>query len=393
MIKGQSIICISTSDWDRPWGSKQQLMSRLSASNRVLYIEYQASFLHLCSLPFLFSRIKRSRNRLRKVNKNLYVFTPYLYLPFGYYFRSINKINQNIMLWSLRKTLKKLDFVNPIVWVYSPCAIDLLGRLNEKLTLYHCIADFSNEKQNLLRNKTISSMEKELLIKSDIVLVLTEHLFRKYAGMNINTHLFPSAVDDDLFSPLLNNNIKEPADISGLKRPRVGMIGYLDNRLDVDLLCYIADEHPEWSIVLIGPRIEYLYKFRLLSRRKNICFLPEKKNNEMPVYIKSLDVCMIPYIINEFTNNISPLKLYEYLAFGKPIVSTRLADLERFGDVVRLSDSKEDFVKNISLSLLENDKQLVNKRLDLARENSWDRRIQDASLFIKNGLSGVDQKC
>ncbi len=387
MIKGQDIVCISTSDWDRPWGSKQQLMLRLSTSNRVLYVEYQASFLHFCFLPFLFLRIKKPKNRLTKINENLFIFTPYPYLPFGYYFRAINKINQGIILRSLRKILKKIGFSNPILWIYPPCAIDLVGKLSEKLTLYHCLADFPNEKKNFLRSKTIFSMEKELVEKSDIVLTLTESLYEKYVDRNTNICLFPSAVDDNLFSSFLSVNADEPEDIANLKRPRIGLVGYLDGRiLDIDLLCDIADERPEWSLVLIGPKFRYPYRLSPLAKRRNVYFLGEKKNAQIPMYIKSLDVCMIPYVTNEFTNNVSPLKLYEYLALGKPVVSTKIADLERFKGVIRVSGSKKDFIENISLCLEEKDIQLVNKRQDLAKENSWDERLQTVSQLIDKSL-------
>ncbi|MBU1061648.1 MAG: glycosyltransferase [Candidatus Omnitrophica bacterium] len=357
-------------------------MKRLSLSNRVLYVEYQASFLHFS----LFSRYKGLRESLRKVGENLYVFTPRLSLPFGYYFRSLNKINQRIMAHSLKKIIKDLGFGRSILWIYPPCAVDLIGRLDEKLVLYHCAADFPNEKKNRLRKKTILSMEEELIKKSDIVLTLTEALYKKHRHINGSTFLFPSAVDENLFSPHLYADVDEPEDIAGLKRPRIGMVGYLDGRvLDVDLLCDIADQHPEWSVILIGPKFRYVSRLNRLSRKNNIYFLNEKDNNEVPVYIKSLDVCIIPYLVNKFTNNVSPLKLFEYMALGKPIVATGLADLRIFEDTVSVS-RKEDFVKNISLSLLEKDERLVDKRLELAKKNSWDERLRVVAQLIEERL-------
>jgi len=384
MFNKSDIICFSTSDWDKPWGSKQQLMMRMSATNRILYVEYQASILHLLSLPFLFKRIRKWRNNLNKVNKNIFVFTPYPCLPFGYYFRIMNKINQALLLRSLRKVCQKINFSNYLVWVYPPCAVDLVGKLNQQLNVFHCVADFSNEKTNRLRNKVISHMEEELANESDIILTLTKDLYKKYKTINPNTHLFPSAVDYAAFSSALKEDYI-PADILPVKGPRIGLVGYLDgNILDINLLCYIADKHPEWSLVLIGPKFRYLKELNRLAKKNNVYFLGEKKNDKVPYYIKNLDVCIIPYTITQFTNNVSPLKLYEYLALGKPIISTALSDLKEFEDVICVCSDKDEFVNNISLALKENDQDLTRKRLRLAQDNSWDSRIVMISNLLQS---------
>ena len=383
MIKGKDILCISTSDWDKPWGSKQQLMSRLSASNRVLFVEYQASFAHLFFPFFLRRTIKRSKNPIRKINNKLFIYTPYPGLPFGYYSRTINRINQYMLLWSLKRILNKLNFTDIVLWIYPPSGVELLGKLGEKTILYHCIADFPNEKKSFLRNRTISSMEKELLHKANIVLVLTESLYSKYKDINPNIHFFPSAVDESLFFSILNKNTEEPQDIKKLKRPRIGMVGCLDHRLDIDLLCDIADAYPESSLVIIGPQLAYLYRMRALIKRKNVYFLCQKQNKEIPFYIKSFDVCIIPYVVNEFTRNVSPLKLYEYLAMGKPVVATALPDVEKFKDVIMVAHNKDEFIECISASLSRHDQDAINKRIACAQKNTWKERLIAVSNLVE----------
>jgi len=187
-----------------------------------------------------------------------------------------------------------------------------------------------------------------------------------------------------LFLSFLNRDIEEPKDIRGIKKPRIGLVGYLDARIiDTELLCFLADRYPEWSVILIGPRFRYFSKFKSLTKRNNVYFLGEKENYRVPLYIKNLDVCIIPYVINEFTNNISPLKLYEYLALGKPVISTKLEEVQKFKDIIKVSDDTEDFIKNISLALKEKDVEIVNKRLDFARENSWTERLRYVSELIE----------
>jgi glycosyltransferase involved in cell wall biosynthesis len=202
--------------------------------------------------------------------------------------------------------------------------------------------------------------------------------------MNDNTHLFQSAVDDKLFSLLLNSKTHQPSDIASIRRPRIGVIGYLDGKvLDIALLCHIADTSPTWSLVLIGPKFRHLNELEILHGRENVYFLGEKQHEEIPAYIGNLDVCMVPYRINKFTNNVSPLKLYEYMAAGKPVVSTNISDLTGFKDIIRISDSKEDFVREIALSLIEDSDELRDKRRKMAKENNWEKRLQFISGLIE----------
>ena len=145
-LQGFDIICLSTSEWEHPWGSKQQLMARLAKSNRVAYIEYQPSFLHIFKYPLLFiKRLKDLRLGLKKIDKNLFIFTPPPLFPFGYYSLYINKINQLILLEIIKKISKRLNFKNVILWIYTPNAFELLNKFNGRLSVYHCIADSSNE--------------------------------------------------------------------------------------------------------------------------------------------------------------------------------------------------------------------------------------------------------
>jgi glycosyltransferase involved in cell wall biosynthesis len=354
MISGRDIICISTSDWNGPWGSKQQLMSGLSASNRVLYVEYQTSFIHLFLKD---SKSAGNSGPLRQIGKNLFIFRPPWSLPLGYYFRSINRINQKRLSSALKQAIAELGFKNPILWACLPSAADLLASINAKLILYHCIADFPDEKKNSLRKKTILSMEEDLARSSHLVLAMTQSLYERFKMINNNTHLFRSAVSDELFLSSRGQENRQPADIAAINRPRIGVVGYLDGKIiDTDLLSYVADARPTWSLVFIGPAFRHTSALNTLRARKNVYFLGKKRHDEMPGYIGSLDVCAIPYRLNKFTNNVSPIKLYEYMAMGKPVVSTKLSETDGFRGLIRVSDMKEAFIKDIELSLIEDNK-------------------------------------
>lgn len=381
MIKGYDIICFA-SDWDDPWGSKQRLMQILSKQNRVLYVEYPISLLHLLFYPRL--RRKVFQPPLRRINENIVVYTPPFVLPFGFYSRMINKANHFLLYASIRRYLRLLKFKNLILWTFLPMSVDLIGKLQEKLLIYHCAADFPHEKNNRLRRELITRMEKELVSKADIVLAFTEQLYREHKQDNPNTYLFRSAVHYNLFFQTLQEKSPEPRDIAILKRPRIGIVGYLDGKiLDVELLKYIVSAHPDWSVILIGPRYRNTKELDTLSDADNIYFLGKKSEPLLPYYIKGLDVCLIPYVINDFTKNISPLKLYEYLSMGRPVVSTALPELNNYTDVAKIAYTKEEFSQCIEQCLNDNDSGRIHARCAIAKENSWGNRIAQVSEIIK----------
>jgi glycosyltransferase involved in cell wall biosynthesis len=388
MLKNKDIICVSVSDWLKPWGSKQHLMTELAKANRVLYIEYQSSILDLIIHPRYFLRILARINKLRKVNNNIYVYNPLPLLPFGYYCTFICRINQYFFSLFIRRLIKRLSFKNPILWSYAPSAAYLVGKINEGMIIYHCGADFIHEKINCLRKNAISKIENRLANRAHIVLTLTKDLQRRFAELNSNTFYFPSAVDMDYFSRIRESDTQEPQELAVIKKPLIGVVGYLDgNILDMDLLEYIARANPQWSIVMIGPlfrKIGLLHKF---GNNKNVYFLGEKPPASIPLYLKYLDVCLVPYIKSKFTSNVSPIKLYEYLAMGKPVVSTFFSeDMNDYKSIIGIADDKGQFLKLIRVFLNhKGEKEEFMVRINAAAENSWQKRLD----FLSDKLNCI----
>ena len=374
MLKNKDIICISTSDWLKPWGSKQQIMSRLSNTNRVLYIEYQASFLHPLRYPTLWHRYAIYPNGvIRKESNSLFIYTPPPLLPFGVYCRAINKINQYLLCLFIKRVLKKVGFNDYILWIYPPWSVDLIDRLKPRRVIYHCIDDVANEKRIFIRRKTLENMEDDLLKKAQYVFVLSEGLFKKFINRNQKTYYLPSGVDERFFN--IDYGISLP-DIDRINNPRLGIIGIFNERLDVDLIKHTAKSHSDWSIILIGPVVSNKKKIFSLRCFPNVYFLGWKNFERIPYYVKKLDVGLIPYKVNKFTNNISPLKLYEYLALGKPAVSTDLAEIRRYKEVLKIAKDKYEFVTHISDLLTKSTDNLAEIRSKIARENIWDNRLE-----------------
>jgi len=376
-LKGKDIICISTSDWGSSWGSKQHLMSRLSVDNRVFYVEYQSNFLHLFKRGH-WKKLLDTFGKTSKLSDKLFIYTPPFYLlPLGYYFRFVNKLNQALLYSAMMKEMKKIGFNPSIAWVYPPIAIDLVKYMKDIFLVYHCIADFSIEKKNPLRRHTTMRMEDELAKSSGLVFVLTKILYARYSKLNKNVAFFPSAVDIDLFNKIpLEQEL--PKDIKDIKKPIIGLVGYLDDQvLDMDILEHIGMERPYWSLVLIGPILRGSRSFSKLQKMRNVYFLGQKNHLDIPSYISSFDVCLIPYQKNKFMENVSSLKLYEYLALGKPVVSTDFSEEVRGIDDIFVAKDREDFIKFIKKALeFRNEADPIKRRKDIASKNSWDARME-----------------
>ena len=378
-MENKNIICVSVSDWLKPWGSKQHLMVKLAQRNRVLYVEYQGSFLDIVKYPGYFLTRFCRINKVRKINANIYLYTPVPGFPFGNYSIFINKVNQAILSFALRRIIKKLEFNEPVLWVYSPSSVELAGRLNERTIVYHCAADFTNEKKNHLRQRAIDRLQTRLVKEAKIVLTLTRGLHARFIKLNSNTFYFPSAVNIEYFNVIREGNSEEPADLAILPKPRLGVVGYLDgNILDISLLDYIAKADSGLSIVMIGPLFRNRSALIRLRQNKNVHFLGEKQPSMIPLYLKYLDICLIPYVRNEFTKNVSPIKLYEYLAMGKAVVSTSFSDeLSACSRIIGIADCKEEFLRLIKSFLKHKDEEKsFMERIEFASSNSWQNRVE-----------------
>jgi glycosyltransferase involved in cell wall biosynthesis len=359
--------------------------------NKVLYIEAQASMISMGVVRRDFTRIVRWLKSPRKVEDNLFVATLPLVLPFFQMSFLINRINNWFIKNLLQYWIKKLKLNNILLWTYNPYSESFIGKLGESFSVYECVDELS-EAKGLVKKNVISTYERRLLEKVNIVIVTHENLYRSKKHLNKNIYLIPNAAEVEHFKKSSLSSTPLAPEMLDIPKPIIGFMGSIQYWIDLDLIGYIATARPGWSIVLIGP-IGRLSKMDKINELNNIYLLGKKEYDTLPSYIKGFDVCINPYVRDNTANNCSPLKLYEYLASGKPVVSVDMPEANKFDGVLKIGISYEDFVEKIELSLnqLPDKEETINSRIGSVQQHSWNARFQQLEEILKSNVSTMEK--
>ncbi len=266
------------------------------------------------------------------------------------------------------------------IWFYTPMALPLIDALAPRVVIYDCmdeLASFLNAPRQLAQR------ERALLKRADLVFTGGISLYRAKRDKHPAVHCFPSSVDAQHFA---QTSGESHVDQMLIPRPRLGFFGVIDERIDFSLLERIADARPSWHLVLVGPVAKIAHDS--LPRRPNIHYLGQREYRELPAFVAGWDVCLMPFALNEATRFISPTKTLEYLAAGKPVVSTPIADVvESYADVVQIAKDAQDFISACEAVFAElpNERE---KRLRAAalrvEQTSWDATVEKMHLLIQD---------
>jgi uncharacterized SAM-binding protein YcdF (DUF218 family) len=382
----QNIVCISTIDWDFIWQGHQEIMSTLARQGyRILFIENTGiRGVTLKDLPRLKQRLlnwRKGVKGIRKVMDNLYVYAP-LVLPFPYS-RVARAVNKMLMFRTLRSWTRTMRFDNPIIWTWLPTALalDLIRVLNAQLVIYYCCDDFQATSPG---SRRIRETEDVLLRRADLVFAHSKALFDRCSQLTDQVHMFQYGFNREVFA---HANERPPADLDSIARPILGYVGGVHQHVDFRLLEQVAASYPDKSLVLVGPRQTNV---GLLTRFANVHFLGQRRYEELPSYIKHFDLCLIPYVLSEYTRSVYPTKLNEYLVMGKPVISTKLPEVEYFNQchqgIVSVADSHKAFVSLIGQELARDNDALRAQRISQVERNAWSEKIEAMERLIQGKL-------
>jgi glycosyltransferase involved in cell wall biosynthesis len=383
------IICFSTTDWDEIWGSRQQIMSRLGVlGHRVFFIERPSGLEHLFRYPSIRkNKIQRWKQGTVNISENVWIMSLPPLLPGRYYSTGINSINQWITTKYTQQQFSDFRIESPVLWIYNPEQFELIGKFDECLSIYHCIDEFTAGTSGL-KKQIIKQLENLLVARADIVLANSLPTYQNKLAINRNTYRLSSGVDFDIFdSPQISNDVLSI--FSNIPHPRIGFVGNLNERIDFHLIQVLVTQRPTWSFVFVGdtyPLSPDHPSIKHLNSMTN-CYLLGKKNySQIPAFIQQFDVCVMPFVRDERAYYRSPLKLYEYFASGKPVVSTPMPEAEEFSKFIYLAESPERFLAELDKAILEKDDSLVQQRKQVARQNSWDTKVDLILKIIQDHL-------
>ncbi|HYB94551.1 MAG TPA: glycosyltransferase [Vicinamibacterales bacterium] len=267
-----------------------------------------------------------------------------------------------------------------VLWYYTPSALRFSDHLTPAAVVYDCMDELSAFKH---ADPELPALERTLFRNADLVLTGGHSLYQAKRHLHHNIHAMPSSVDVDHFAQARRHK-DEPADQAAIPHPRLGFFGVLDERLDIPLLAGIAEAKPDWQFVMIGPVVKI--DPADLPRRPNIHYLGAKSYVDLPKYISGWDVALLLFARNDATRFISPTKTPEYLAAGKPVVSTSITDVvSPYGErgLVRIADQVPDFVRACEQALTE-DPAMRRSRADaFLRGTSWDRTWSKTAMLLK----------
>jgi glycosyltransferase involved in cell wall biosynthesis len=382
VLRGRDIVCVGFADWDAElWTNQQHLMSRLARENRVLFVES----LGLRQPQLAGKDVKRIVRRLRRglapprPADGLQVLAP-LVIPL-HRFAAVRALNRRLLPFLVRRAVRRLGLERPILWAYVPQAEALLRPLQPSLVVYHCVDDMAA--QPGIDGVSFRAAEERFARRADLVLASAPSLARRMRTLSGNVLDAPNVADTALFARALEPGPVDPA-LDGLAHPRIVFTGaVVATKLDVPLLVELARARPRWSFALAGPvgPGDPRTDVSALAAEPNVHLLGPRRYEQLPDVLRGADAGLIPYARNELTDAIFPMKVYEYLAAGLPVVATELPSIAGVAGVATAPDAA-GIAARLDAALADDDPARRAERSRAAEAHSWEARLVQIAAAI-----------
>ena len=357
------LVCFSHLRWDFVFQRPQHLLTRCARDRRVFFVEE----------PIYGNGSMRLD--VRETETGVYVVVPQL--PDG--LRSEIAINA-VMKEMTRQLFLDHQIDKYVFWYYTPMALAFTDHFNPIASVYDCMDELSAFKG---AHSQLPALEKKLFRNVDLVFTGGQSLYEAKRNQHPSVHAFPSSIDASHFGKA-RTNIEDPADQASIPHPRLGFFGVIDERFDSELLEQVAAKRPDWNFVMIGPIVKIHPES--LPRLKNIHYLGAKKYDELPDYLAGWDIALLLFARNDSTRFISPTKTPEYLAAGKPVISTSIRDVVRpYGELklVEIADTADEFIQAAEKIFSRSAESDWLTRVDAFLEGiSWDKTWAQMSQLI-----------
>ncbi len=385
--KGRDIVCFAGCDW---WYHNRglfcpQIMKRLAKDSRILFVN---------SLGTRIPSLRKDRNAakkiarkfrsiirfLRKAQDGMYILSP-VSLPLGSHFG--RKLNSCSVFLQVKLVSVLLGFKKPVVYIGCPPALEIAKKLKQRQFMIYERTDLFEEMPGAEKSY-IAALDRELAETADLVLYVNRALWDEGVKKNKNSMLIGHGVDYDFFVSGAESKFV-PEDITQIRRPIVGFYGDIsDKTSDLALLKFAAEKMPDVSFVLVGPVSADVAE---LKKCRNVYFLGQIPYEQIPFYGKEFDVAIMPWNRNKWIEFCNPVKIKEYLALGKPIVSMYYPEIEPYRDIVYVAHDYDSFVSCILEAVKENNPAMKQLRREMVRNETWDSKVEQIVAVIERDLS------
>lgn len=371
-------------DWELR-GNRYYLPYYWSFKTRVLVVAPHSSFKItlkrvITQKPLFFEKLK----------ENLFVFKPGGFLPLNKTWDVSQNISYKITRFTLKRLLKKLKIRDPILWFFYPEIFQEMKKINHSLLIYHLVdnyPEYSFYYKTIKEKIAARELNRRAGKNSDLVLASSIYLLEKSKLVNKNTFLIENGAEIEFIIKKLKQIKKKPLELKEITPPIIGFIGNMSKfRFDFSLVEFLVKNLKDINFVFIGPTDQKERIEKISFNFKNCFYLGIKSLNQVPRFLKFFDVAIIPYKKNNYTKGVLPIKLFEYLAAGKPVVATNLYSLAPFKKLVYLADNKEDFIRKLKEALKEKDKSLTKEKIKVAKDHSWEKLIRRSEKIIQEFL-------
>jgi glycosyltransferase involved in cell wall biosynthesis len=372
-----SFLCFGGEDW---WYHNQahidmQLMRRFARRGTTLYVNSVIMRKPQIGRKKGFTEklVRKGKSiltGLKKSHAGFWVYSP-LTLPV-HHISWARPLNEALLRHQIERTLRKLDMDTPVTWVACPSACDTAIKLKKQKLIYQRTDRYEDDPQ--VDREAILAYDRKLKANADVTVYVNRTLYDEEASQCKGAFFLDHGVDYDIFASA-QDNPDIPAEMVDLKKPIVGYFGRLaDHKLDVDFLNRIIELLPEFTFVFVGYASP---ECRNMFSSDNVCLVPKQPYERIPHYGKCFDVAMLPWRVNKWTEAANPIKLKEYLALGKPVVSTpAFTELQKYRDVVYEARTPEDFAACIKKAYSEDGPELLRKRRQMVAHSSWDSKAE-----------------
>jgi glycosyltransferase involved in cell wall biosynthesis len=377
----------------QPWyfeiGSNcKNIALQLSLHNRVLYVNTpvnRKTYYSKNNSEGVQEHIRIIRDkdqRIHPISENLWQFYPACvvesinWLPSTAAFKTLNSINNSRFARQVKEATQEMGFKDFILFNDNDFinGYDLKKLLEPAVYVYYC-RDYLRATAYFGKHGNV--LEPEVIKKADLAVANSGYLAQYCAKHNPDSYYIGQGCNIELFDREKNHPV--PDELKGMRSPVIGYVGaVISSRLDENIIRILAEAHPEWNIVLVGPEDEH-FKNSSLHKMPNVHFIGRRPLESLPHYVNCFDVCINPQLVNQLTIGNYPLKVDEYLAMGKPVVATRTETMDLFADYTYLADTPENYPSLVEKALLENSETVAVKRAAFARTHTWENSVGELS--------------